>query len=211
MASPFPTISHEAVAPERHAPSAPALKNYTGWLHALEKAQWSEQVRYQSSVKDRQAASDNYNGERQLQELKPSVTSELVKDAASRGYSAVHGDLPTKNTVVVSTMLFSPGRANGSLQVGSGHPSFMLLLLAPESDHDALANVRPERLPIPSKAGPWMESATHLFVSGNELQVWIRDQRMGYSNGLRLLQALRREFSGIGLDLISMTLNGEKL
>jgi hypothetical protein len=57
----------------------------------------------------------------------------------------------------------------------------------------------------------WEAQFLHVSFAGNGVYVSVRDGRLGPGSGLKVLQALRRELTSLGLDLASFTLNGEQL
>jgi hypothetical protein len=186
-----------------------SLRNYLAWLHALEQAQWSQRLRYQTQ--EGALAKNGEDGEEAggtvTSRAEAAVTLSGTGDARGTGSIAGNaGRMPDSGVQAVPAVALSqsPGVPGPTVFADASFPALNRI---PDgaSGHDLVRGRLADGRHDPAPCRP---QHAHVMVDGTGLHLWLRDARIDQESGLKLLWSLRKQLQSAGIDLVSLTLNG---
>ena len=181
------------------------------WLAEWESVFLQSQSQSKSESIQKDAGSNaNVSGGRPYHRGKEEVSGkELTRDKSTKMLvqESGHTVLPE---LVVKTQAIETGTKVSGLQqaghTGRAHSTLNSEVRTSNPPLKASSNLIPDH-----RSENTQLSTFRVSKNGEEVRVWLRDSMNIGNSGQKLLQEMRQALSGLGLKLVSMTINGEKV
>lgn len=189
------------------------VRNYNGWLHVLEQAQWEYRQRYvkAESKHDSQIIADVDNQKQRAGKLE--FSAKILQEGHFFGFDRMQVGSDEKSgglSVGLQIGNISTSRVSNAGSFSVAVPPSVLEGASMEGADQNSAELSHSSKWFSARGEPqqWSTQRLHTFLDGMGLHIWIRDVNQGSLSGLKLISIFRRQLMETGVGLASLTLNG---